>query len=130
MCVKRFVQNTCSITEIYFFQLQHSLDINAKYKGYKVLPFRHRKCYTLKVYFKDYYAILGVSKDASEMEIKSAYYNLSKIYHPDKNHGCPSSSHEFKCIREAYEALTSEKLRNLHNKNLLSHKKSLKSKDR
>lgn len=49
-----------------------------------------------------YYSILGVSKDASDKEIKKAYRNLSKQYHPDKN---PDGEETFKKISEAYDVL-------------------------
>jgi curved DNA-binding protein len=54
--------------------------------------------------YKDYYQILGVSKDADEQTIKRAYRDLALKYHPDKN---PSSDAEerFKEINEAYEVL-------------------------
>lgn len=58
---------------------------------------------------KDYYSILGVSKDASENEIKKAFRKKSLIHHPDKNGGEDS---EFKRINEAYETLSSPELKN------------------
>ncbi|WP_268913154.1 molecular chaperone DnaJ [Lentilactobacillus sp. SPB1-3] len=53
---------------------------------------------------KDYYDILGVSKDASEDDIKHAYRKLSKKYHPDINKA-PDAEEKFKDITEAYEVL-------------------------
>lgn len=55
---------------------------------------------------KDYYDILGVSKDASQKEIKKAYRKLAKKYHPDTNDGDEKSSEKFKEISEAYEILS------------------------
>ncbi|MFQ5922374.1 MAG: DnaJ C-terminal domain-containing protein [Anaerolineales bacterium] len=52
--------------------------------------------------YKDYYKILGVSRNADEKEIKSAYRQLALKYHPDKN---PDSEEHFKEINEAYEVL-------------------------
>ncbi|MEN3034199.1 MAG: DnaJ C-terminal domain-containing protein [Aquificaceae bacterium] len=54
---------------------------------------------------KDYYAILGVSKDATISEIKSAYRRLAKLYHPDINKD-PESSQRFREINEAYHVLS------------------------
>lgn len=54
---------------------------------------------------KDYYSILGVSKTASEDEIKSAYRNLAKKYHPDINK-TPEAQEKFKEISEAYSVLS------------------------
>ena len=56
--------------------------------------------------YKDYYAILGVSKTASEKEIKSAYRKLARKYHPDVNAGDKASEDKFKDVGEAYEALS------------------------
>ena len=55
---------------------------------------------------KDYYKILGVTKDAGEEEIKKAYRNLAMKYHPDRNPGKEKEANEkFKQINEAYEVL-------------------------
>lgn len=54
---------------------------------------------------KDYYAILGVSKNATEAEIKSAYRSLAKKYHPDVNPDNKQSAEKFKECSEAYEIL-------------------------
>jgi molecular chaperone DnaJ len=54
---------------------------------------------------KDYYAILGVSRSASEKEIKQAYRRLARQYHPDVNPGDKSAEAKFKEINEAYEVL-------------------------
>jgi curved DNA-binding protein len=54
--------------------------------------------------YKDYYKILGVKRDASEAEIKSAYRSLALKYHPDKNPSSDATT-RFKEINEAYEVL-------------------------
>ncbi len=53
---------------------------------------------------KDYYSVLGVDKNASEDEIKSAYRRLAKKYHPDLNK-TPEAAEKFKEINEAYSVL-------------------------
>ncbi|MBU5455492.1 molecular chaperone DnaJ [Caproiciproducens sp. MSJ-32] len=55
---------------------------------------------------KDYYEILGVSRDATESEIKTAYRFLAKKYHPDLNPGDKEAEQRFKEINEAYEVLS------------------------
>jgi DnaJ-class molecular chaperone len=57
------------------------------------------------VEFKDYYKTLGVSKTASEKELKAAYRKLARKYHPDVNPGDKSSEAKFKELNEAYEVL-------------------------
>ncbi len=60
---------------------------------------------------KDYYSILGVSKTASEQEIKKAYRKQALQYHPDKNKGDKSSEQKFKDANEAYEVLSDKQKR-------------------
>ena len=62
-------------------------------------------------YKKDLYAILGVSSDADDAKIKSAYRKQARIWHPDVNDNSPESILRFKEITEAYEVLTDSQKR-------------------
>src|SRR4026208_542203 len=55
--------------------------------------------------FKDYYATLGISKTASEKEVKQAFRKLARKHHPDVNPGDKAAETRFKEINEAYEVL-------------------------
>lgn len=55
---------------------------------------------------KDFYATLGVSKDASESDVKKAYRKLARTHHPDQNPGDEAAEKKFKEISEAYAVLS------------------------
>lgn len=64
---------------------------------------------------KDYYEILGISKNAVERDIKRAYKRLAIKYHPDRNQNKDKNAeNKFKEIKEAYEVLTDPKKRSLY----------------
>lgn len=60
---------------------------------------------------EDLYSTLGVSKTATQDEIKSAYRKLAMKYHPDRNHGDKAAEEKFKSITAAYDVLGDESKR-------------------
>ena len=60
---------------------------------------------------KDFYKVLGVSKDASEAELKKTYRKLARQYHPDSNQGNAKAEAKFKEISEAYSVLSDKEQR-------------------
>lgn len=66
--------------------------------------------------YKNYYDILGVSKSATQDEIKKAYRKKAAKFHPDKNPDDPSAEDKFKEVGEAYEVLKDSEKRDLYDK--------------
>ena len=64
---------------------------------------------------QDFYVILGVSKDATEAEIKKQYRKLALKYHPDKNKE-PRAKEAFKKVAQAYDCLTSPEKKAFYDK--------------
>ena len=63
---------------------------------------------------EDPYRVLGVSKDATDAEIKRAYRKIARQYHPDRNPDDAAAEERFKAIQAAYEAIGSSEARNEH----------------
>ena len=63
---------------------------------------------------KDYYEVLGVSRDSSIDEIKKAYRNLVLKFHPDRNPGNKEAEEKFKEVTEAYEVLSDPEKRKIY----------------
>src|SRR5690242_2913123 len=63
---------------------------------------------------KDYYATLGVAKDAPVDEIRKSYRKLARKYHPDLNPGDKSAEDRFKNVQEAYDILSDPKKRQMY----------------
>ena len=63
---------------------------------------------------RDYYEVLGVSKTATDAEIKKAYRKLAMKYHPDYNPGDKEAEEKFKEVNEANEVLSDPKKRQLY----------------
>jgi curved DNA-binding protein len=66
--------------------------------------------------YKDYYQVLGVSKKATEEEIRKAYRKLAVKYHPDKNQGKKDAEEKFKEISEAYQVIGDAEKRKQYDK--------------
>ena len=60
---------------------------------------------------RDYYELLGVEKNATENQLKSAYRKLAKQYHPDANPGNKEAEAKFKELSEAYAVLSDSERR-------------------
>merc|ERR1712008_665601 len=83
---------------------------NASFEIIYHLPFLQ---YSIQTMSKDYYKVLGVSKGASDDEIKKSYRKLAMKYHPDKN-SSPGAEEKFKEIGEAYDVLSDPKKRQIY----------------
>ena len=67
---------------------------------------------------RDYYAILGIGRQASDDEIKKAYRKMAVKWHPDKNKA-PEAEEKFKDVAMAYEVLKDKKKRELYGEKLV-----------
>lgn len=65
---------------------------------------------------RDYYEVLGISRDADEARIKSAYRKLAKKYHPDSSRGKEGAEELFKEVTEAYGVLSDRNKRKLYDR--------------
>lgn len=70
----------------------------------------------MPVAFKDYYAVLGIPRTASETEIKSAFRTKAREYHPDTHPDDPSAEDKFKEVNEAYEVLSDAAKRKMYDR--------------
>ena len=107
-----------SVTFIYWlcfaYLIYKYFDLRAEFRKYEK-PYGHER---EKVESEDvpyYYKVLGVSKDATQEEIKRAYYRLVRIYHPDVS-ADPEARRKFEEIRKAYEVLSDPEKRAKYDK--------------
>jgi len=89
----------------------HRILLSIFSKDNSYISYFHTSARCLAAANKDYYEILGVPKTASKDEIKKAYYNLAKKYHPDMNKDDKKAHDKFKEVSSAYEVLGDEEKR-------------------
>ena len=70
----------------------------------------------IKYFRRDFYKILGVSRNANTNQIKKAYRKLAKEHHPDRNPDDPNANEKFQDLGAAYEALSDPDKRKLYDR--------------
>ncbi|CAG5116060.1 unnamed protein product [Candidula unifasciata] len=93
---------------------------NGAYCCYQTQRHLSRKLGNASTY---YYDVLGLKPNATQSEIKSAYYKLSKLYHPDRTK-CPQNNSRFLEIKEAYEILGNSKKKLMYDKGIYNNSTS------
>lgn len=94
--------------------------VNQIYNHFSLLSTSmHRGISTSRELCKSHYTVLGITSKATQTDVKSAYYKMSMIYHPDKNTGSSEAAEKFRDITAAYEILSNYRLRRLYDKGLL-----------
>lgn len=93
-----------NITNAYSCDWLRSRILNSSFRSIRLI---HGTGFTAK----DYYEILGVSRNATQPEIKKAFYGLAKKHHPDMNKDDPDAEKKFQEINKAYEVLKDEQER-------------------
>ncbi|KAL1502429.1 hypothetical protein ABEB36_007570 [Hypothenemus hampei] len=99
--------------------------MNYKLSTFALTQVRKLSCSSISTQ-KNHYNSLGLTKNATQSDIKDAYYKLSKVYHPDKNQGITveqqdQHSQKFRDISEAYEILGNVRTRRLYDKGFMGH---------
>lgn len=88
------------------------LNYNHRQRSSPTVTSHQQQCCTIfttsQLHQKDYYKILGVNKGSSAKDIKKAYYELAKKFHPDTNKGDQNSGKKFQEVSEAYEILSDD----------------------
>ena len=80
---------------------------------------------------QDYYRILGIEASASDRDIKKAFWNLAKKFHPDKNPGDEKAAEQkFIEIIAAYEILIDQNKRSAYDRTLIAKRASAKARQR
>lgn len=106
LCGRLICKSTTQLTSRNVLSKSSSNGLRLKSKS-TVLNHQIAHFHTTKYNSKDYYKILNIEKGANQKEIKKAYYQLAKKYHPDTNKD-PESAKKFQEVSEAYECLSDE----------------------
>lgn len=81
-----------------------------------VLPFRRNIFLGGLQLARNHYDVLEITPKATQADVKTAYYKMSMIHHPDRNKGNAESVERFRDITSAYEVLSNYRLRRLYDK--------------
>src|SRR4051812_34584893 len=76
---------------------------------------------------KDLYKVLGILREASQDDIRKAYRNLVRQYHPDANPKDPKAEERFKEVQQAYEVLSNEEKRQEYDKQFYTSSRASRS---